>query len=1294
VEPKNSYANASTDAQKWYLVPADNPQQASKVDAYYSPNHANTNGDPEKPFLTTYPTNKDKVDVPIGVTKRANNSVWIVKKTGDYYYIIHAATGKYVIYEVPLPNDPDKNDDATEGNNGKRKTMHLQTPDDEEGTGTYRLNANDNFKFKISQDNNKTYYNITPMNRSGWYWNPAGGNKDKYYGTKSNIYQEGLVGVYNSSTDGGSKWHFEEKTLSAPTINVTHSRVTVTENNGLPEGYNVRYTFSSEGTPADPTASSTVMGSDGYLVTEAGTLKVVIERYGIVLTGVAEQEVSPVYCATPVISFDYSSSEVSITCATEGATIYYTLDGSTPTAESTQYDGAFLLTENATVKAIAVCTDYLNSEVATQTINQISSPVISYNGDNIEITPPGEGYDIYYTKDGSTPTVSEGIKYTDPLTPEDVEGAIEIKAFAVDQANTNRFSEVTSFLLYGENRKLLIQSQTTAHFYLMPGDEGGVKVTSLLHPTMQWYLMDAGTTEGKQYYYIVNGKDNTKRLAYEEGSCKVLDGADDDKFKFQIEESAGVYSIIPNGQTTAISCDGNSQWNFVLPSTIANITAPFTTTDANNAYFYKIGASGHNIKLTDDGVTTSNSTAEADQQAMAWYFERVETETTEGVEAEEDWLTYYHIRSGLTGDYLYLSDTDVFTWARTTAADSYYIVPKTSLDIESAITLDGYKEWNITAVDYFCAKPVVTIDEEGNVVMKSATRVAEIYYTIDGTVPTVPSRTGLRPTAPTRQYSTEFQLDLEATAITAVAAMKNREQQSEPVVIALEQCAAPTGVYSGVGGSLQLSTETPGAEIYYTVDDTDPLLVSSTSHGESPIILFEANKRSKVFARTARHGWKKSEPYKLEVVYMPTITLAQTSYTYTGEKLQPEITSVTVKGESDAIPTTYYEVFGLTDNEDAGTARFGIIQKEGAPYMIFGTADFKILKAELTAVTLSAEEFEYNHRRQTAEVTSVKAGSLDVDKVNYTVSGNIAQDKGVYTVTVTANDETNYTGTVTKTFEIKAKPLTGTDITINLKRVKDNDTYAYTPTIKDGYKTLVLGEDYEMSDPVATTEGYKRFTFKGKGNFSSLDADSRTLEYVDLTLEKVRDSRSDYAALFAAKVDMATPVGMTVYVVTGANSRNMVDLQKLNYVPKDVPVLLVDAKESLGFVKQGKPDDVTALTATDEPVKSNKLMLTTASRHFDVATIYLFYNGEFVHNTDGYLAADKVYLDLGASAPSGAPRLSIVLDGTTGIDDVCQQQAVEGEDRWYTLDGRLLQQRPTAPGLYLNNGRKVVIKKK
>jgi len=61
--------------------------------------------------------------------------------------------------------------------------------------------------------------------------------------------------------------------------------------------------------------------------------------------------------ATPVISPESgtfeTTQEVTITCATEGATIYYTTNGDDPTNSSSQYTGAFTLTETATVKAIA-----------------------------------------------------------------------------------------------------------------------------------------------------------------------------------------------------------------------------------------------------------------------------------------------------------------------------------------------------------------------------------------------------------------------------------------------------------------------------------------------------------------------------------------------------------------------------------------------------------------------------------------------------------------------------------------------------------------------------------------------------------------------------------------------------------------------------------------------------------------------------------------------------------------------------------------------------------------------------
>lgn len=74
--------------------------------------------------------------------------------------------------------------------------------------------------------------------------------------------------------------------------------------------------------------------------------------------------------ATPSISFDSSTKQVSISCATEGATIYYTINGNDPTTNDKVYTGVIQLVsgDSFTVKAIAVKEGMINSAIASKAV--------------------------------------------------------------------------------------------------------------------------------------------------------------------------------------------------------------------------------------------------------------------------------------------------------------------------------------------------------------------------------------------------------------------------------------------------------------------------------------------------------------------------------------------------------------------------------------------------------------------------------------------------------------------------------------------------------------------------------------------------------------------------------------------------------------------------------------------------------------------------------------------------------------------------------------------------------------
>ena len=62
-----------------------------------------------------------------------------------------------------------------------------------------------------------------------------------------------------------------------------------------------------------------------------------------------------------------NSLSVTLSCATQGATIYYTTDGSTPTTASSQYSSAISISATTTIKAIAVKSGMADSVVVSKT---------------------------------------------------------------------------------------------------------------------------------------------------------------------------------------------------------------------------------------------------------------------------------------------------------------------------------------------------------------------------------------------------------------------------------------------------------------------------------------------------------------------------------------------------------------------------------------------------------------------------------------------------------------------------------------------------------------------------------------------------------------------------------------------------------------------------------------------------------------------------------------------------------------------------------------------------------------
>lgn len=128
----------------------------------------------------------------------------------------------------------------------------------------------------------------------------------------------------------------------------------------------------------------------------------------------------------PKIALEYKNLNTNITMSMASRNlpkphIYYTLDGSEPTEQSTEYTGPINVTSVTTVKAVAIAEGYLLSDVTTaeaDIFTQPATPVVTceYEAGKtiVTLSCETEGADIWYNYTTGTDTV-QSMRYTQPI---------------------------------------------------------------------------------------------------------------------------------------------------------------------------------------------------------------------------------------------------------------------------------------------------------------------------------------------------------------------------------------------------------------------------------------------------------------------------------------------------------------------------------------------------------------------------------------------------------------------------------------------------------------------------------------------------------------------------------------------------------------------------------------------------------------------------------------------------------------------------------------------------------------
>ena len=513
-----------------------------------------------------------------------------------------------------------------------------------------------------------------------------------------------------------------------------------------------------------------------------------------------------------------SAQTVTISDNTPGATIFYTTDGTTPTTNSAVYSSPITVNSSETMEAIATASGYSESAVATAiyTINSVpvaAMPLFSAAGGDLRspqgvtISDTTPGATIYYTIDGSTPTISSTV-YANPITV--ASPSVTIEAIAVASGFANSAVASASFTLTA------IGQTATPTPSLGPGTYTSAQTVTI-----------SDITPGATIYYTTNGTIPTTSSPVYSGPITVSSTE-----TLQAIATASGYAQSPVASVTyIITAPTDSIENLVFVGTAAcmpgfahqecpgGAVGPIYGTYTLDVTTQKIvGPWSFISPFASFSSTDPGARGTVSDGLMNGGISYDDAEFTEQTTSFNEVLIF-----GFTG---VNALAELGTIATPTPLQ--VIISGICQNVPGSSPPGCEPDVNITGVTALAtqqaAPPVFSIApgtyaSAQTVTISDATTGAATYYTTDGTTPTAASTPYSGPIAVS---STET---IEAIAI-ASGYLQSGVATAAYVIGTAPVTATPAfspaaGTYSSAQ-SVTISDTTPGATIYYTTNGTPP----------------------------------------------------------------------------------------------------------------------------------------------------------------------------------------------------------------------------------------------------------------------------------------------------------------------------------------------------------------------------------------------------------------------------------------------------------------------------------------